>query len=209
MKNPHENIRNIIFDLGGVLLNIDYRKTEEAFSRLGISREAQGFNKEIQTEIFKQLERGQLSGPDFIREINALIPARTAGEITSAWNAMLLDFPIQRFNLLQKLSEKYRLFLLSNTNIIHLKAFREIIEDAVGWNAFENLFEGIGLSHELGQRKPDEVIFETLLKKYELRPKETLFIDDTPMHVAAAKKTGINAIHLEDGQQITDLLKDF
>lgn len=209
MEKEPEKIENIIFDLGGVLLNIEYNKTIEAFRTLGMANPEQAFSKEVQADFFQGFEKGLISETVFISEINKEFKNATPLEIIDAWCALLGDFPNQRFEYLQKLSKKYRLFLLSNTNIIHLKAFEKIIDNAVGWNNFTSLFEGIGYSHELNMRKPDTDIFMKMIDKYELNPARTCFIDDTDVHVATANSLGITAFHLKDGKEIWDVLEGF
>lgn len=200
--------KNIIFDLGGVLLNIDYLKTVEAFGGLGLIHPEQAFSKEVQAELFRDLESGRISGADFLAILNKHIPGADISQIKDAWNALLLDFPVARFEFLKQLSEKYRLYLLSNTNAIHLEKFKTIIDQSVGWNNFNRIFQGIGYSHELKARKPDAEVFQKMLVKYHLKPDESLFIDDTEMHVLTARSLGIDAIHLENNQEISEILKD-
>ena len=209
MEKKQDKIKNIIFDLGGVLLNIDYQKTVNAFKALGMPNPEQAFTKEIQAEFFQQFEKGLISEEVFIAEIKKQLKNVSSHDIVEAWCALLEDFPRERFEFLNSLSGKYRIFLLSNTNIIHLKAFQEIIESAVGWDAFISIFEGMGYSHELNMRKPNADIFKKMMIMYNLDPSETCFIDDTTEHVATAKSLGINAMHLPDKTDIRDLLKDF
>lgn len=200
--------KNIIFDLGGVLLNIDYSKTVQAFGKLGLINPKQAFTKEVQAELFRDLECGRISNSDFLSILNRHIPNANTAQIKDAWNALLLDFPASRFDFLKHLAKDYSLFLLSNTNAIHLEKFKTIIEESVGWNNFNHLFQGIGYSHELKARKPDADIFQKMITKYHLNPTETLFIDDTEMHVLTARSLGIDAIHLKNNQEISEVLKD-
>ncbi|NEN24788.1 HAD family phosphatase [Cryomorpha ignava] len=209
MEKAQEKIKNIIFDLGGVLLNIDYDKTVEAFRALGMADPEQAFSKEVQAGFFQEFEKGFISETVFVSEINKEFKDASPQEIMDAWCALLGDFPNQRFEYLKKLSKSYRLFLLSNTNIIHLKAFEKIIDKAIGWNNFLLLFEGIGYSHELNMRKPNADIFMKMMDKYNLQPAETCFIDDTDVHVATANSLGITAFHLTNGKEIWDILEGF
>lgn len=209
MEKESKTIKNIIFDLGGVLLNIDYLKTVEAFGKLGMTSPEQAFSKEIQADLFQRFEKGLISENVFVSEINKVLSSASPQDIINAWCALLGDFPIERYTYLHELSKKYRLFLLSNTNITHLKAFEKIIDEAVGWNNFTSLFEGIGYSHELKMRKPDGEIFMKMMEKYNLNPAETCFIDDTDVHVATANSLGIKAYHLSEGKEIWDVLKGF
>lgn len=199
-------IKNIIFDFGGVLLNIDYLKTITAFEALGMHEPAQAFSKEVQAQFFQEFEKGMITEKVFISEIQKHLKNVSSDDVTRAWNALLEDFPVERFYYLSRLKEKYKLFLLSNTNIIHEKEFVKTIDAAVGWENFKNLFEAIGYSHEMRMRKPDAEIFYAILEQHNLKPQETVFIDDTLMHVEAARKTGIHGIHLPSGKEIWDVL---
>jgi len=206
MEKDQQKIKNIIFDLGGVLLNIDYLKTVDAFAKLGMENPEQAFSKEIQAEYFQKFEKGLISESVFVSEIQKQFENVSSREVVNAWNALLGDFPVKRFEYLQSLKPKYRLFLLSNTNIIHLNAFRKIIDSSVGWSEFSALFDGIGYSHEMKMRKPDAEIFNEIMNMYDLKPGETCFIDDTEMHVKSARTTGIVAFHLKDTEEIWDVL---
>ena len=206
MEKDQQKIKNIIFDLGGVLLNIDYHKTVDAFAKLGMENPIEAFSKEVQAEFFQTFEKGLITENVFVSEIQKQFKDVTRQSVIDAWNALLGDFPVKRYEYLQSLKSKYRLFLLSNTNIIHLKAFKDIIESSVGWNEFEALFEGTCYSHEMKMRKPDTEIFHKIMEMYNLQPHETYFIDDTQMHVEAARTTGIKAFHLRDHKEIWDTL---
>lgn len=200
-------IKNILFDLGGVLLEIDYLRTVEAFRNLGLQNPEKAFTKEIQAGLFQEFERGLIPESKFLDELNAHMPKATRTDITKAWNALLGDFPAQRLEMLKSLKNSYKLGVLSNTNIIHERAFMEIIDRSVGWNNFESLFEGLGYSHMLGERKPNMEVFRICLSQMRFKPEETLFIDDTPEHVKGARAAGLSAIHLQSGT-VEDLLRE-
>jgi putative hydrolase of the HAD superfamily len=200
-------IQNIIFDLGGVLLNIDYFRTVEAFKNLGLKDPEKAFTKEVQADLFQKFEKGEVSSEGFLLELSKHMPGAGLNEIEDAWNALLLEFPFSRYTLLKKLSRDYKLYLLSNTNAIHEKAFKGIIDDSVGWTNFESLFRAIGYSHQLGERKPNLKVFELVLKKNGLSPEHTLFIDDTIDHVLSALKLGIRAVHLSDDLTLEEILR--
>lgn len=207
MQKHRYSVKNIVFDFGGVLLNIDFNKTIQAFANLGMPNADQAYSKEIQAGFFQEFEKGMISENVFISEIQKLLKNASKDDVVNAWNALLIDFPIDRFYYLSKLKKKYKLFLLSNTNSIHEKAFMKIIDATLGWDNFNNLFDGIGYSHKMKMRKPDAEIFLELMKEYNLKPEETWFIDDTLMHVEAARKVGITALHLEEGKEIWDVLE--
>lgn len=192
------NYKNIIFDLGGVILNIDYFLTEKAFSKLGISDFKSLFSQAQQTQLFDNYEKGFISSNDFRTELKKYLPKNISNqEIDNAWNAILLDLPIERIELLEKFKTTHRTFLLSNTNDIHIETFNQYLQKDFAIPDLSNLFEKMYLSYKIGMRKPDSEIFELVLKENNLKPNETLFIDDSIQHVEAAKKLGINAYWLD------------
>lgn len=185
------NIKNIIFDWGGVVVNIDYNITVERFEQIGIPDFHNLFSQEYQSNLFKDFERGKVS-PDLIRDelkkhANADI---TNEQIDAAWNAMLLDTPIERINLINSLKNKFRLFLLSNTNRIHTTSYLERFKAEQNIDFFD-LFDKIYLSCEVGMRKPDEEIYKYVCDNAMISPNETLFIDDTEHNLITASNFGI------------------
>lgn len=202
-------VRNIIFDLGGVLLKIDYDKTTEAFRKLGLERPEEAFTKYRQAALFQEFEKGTVSAASFIDRLRQEIPHASEANIKEAWCALLGDMPDLSLTILGKLKEKgYRIFLLSNTNAIHKDAFENHIEKAHGTEKFHGLFERIYYSHIMGMRKPDAHIFETVLGENELKAEETLFIDDTEEHIEGALKVGIRALHLQEMSELSSLLRE-
>jgi len=199
-------IKNIIFDLGGVILNIDYQLTENAFKDLGMQNFDEVYSQQKQSGLFDHFETGKLSSKEFIQQIkseaNLLVDDQ---EIVDAWNAMLLDLPKERIALLNKLKEKHITFLLSNTNEIHFKAFCKIVEKETGQASLSPFFNEVFYSHEIQLRKPEKEAFNHILLKYDLQPSETLFIDDSPQHIASAKEMGIITYYLQKGEDILDL----
>ena len=206
---PPGTLRNLIFDLGGVLLNIDYQRPIAAFRRLSTAAAPLAFNQQAQAPLFDALEIGALSDADFrldLREAYQIPAVVPDAALDAAWNAILLDLPRPRVALLQALrAVGYRLFLLSNTNGLHRAAFDAIIRAAHPDlpNALADLFDGVYYSHEVGLRKPDPAIFRRVLIDHDLLPAQTLFIDDSPQHVAAAHALGLHAVWLGPGQDIT------
>lgn len=198
-----ENVRHIIFDLGGVLLNIDYNLTEEAFVKLGITDFPDMYSQLKQTTLFDDFEIGKITAEAFISGLqqHASI-SLTEKDIIGAWNAMLLDFPLRRLQILQQLRTYYDLFLLSNTNKIHETAFNDILRRENGIQHIGAFFDRVYLSHRIGMRKPDVEVFEMILSENGLKPEHTLFIDDSPQHIEGAKKLGIQTIWLEPGMTI-------
>ncbi len=199
-------IKNIIFDLGGVILNIDYNLTSQAFKSLGLTDFDQAYSQAKQNHLFDKLETGELSEEAFYSQMKTYFSkAISENEIKTAWNAMLLDLPEERIRLLKKLSKKYRLFLLSNTNSIHYKAYSTYLKNTFGKMIFDDIFEKQYLSFEIGMRKPDKKIFEYILSENNLINSETLFIDDSIQHIHGANNTGIITHHLQLPETITEL----
>ncbi len=201
-------IKNIIFDLGGVILNIDYNKTANAFRQIGLKNFDDIYSQAKQNQVFDKLETGEFTSNEFRKYIKGIVPSLQYSDIDKAWNAMLLDLPVERIVLLKKLKKKYRLFLLSNTNEIHIKAFRKIIQSSYDENIFDAIFEHQYYSSEMGMRKPNADCFQCVLEKNKLDPCETLFIDDSIQHVEGARKLQIQAYHLIPGEDITELFLD-
>lgn len=198
-----KGIKHIIFDLGGVLLNIDYTLTEKAFQAAGVSNFHDCFSQLKQTDLFDKLEMGQIPAAEFIAAMQkASDTAITEEQVIHAWNAMLLDFPVRRLQLLQQLQLYYDLFLLSNTNEIHEKAFNEILMRTHGIPTIGVFFDKVYYSHRVGLRKPMNEIFERVLTENGLKAADTLFIDDSPQHIETAKQLGIQTIYLEKGMTI-------
>jgi putative hydrolase of the HAD superfamily len=192
-----KGVRHIIFDLGGVLLNIDYKRTEDAFVQAGITNFAELYTQAAQTQLFSDFETGKITSEEFVAAIQKLCPQPiTEQQIIDCWNAMLLDFPVRRLQILQQLCLYYDLFLLSNTNAIHEEAFNDILFRQHGIPTIGVFFHKAYYSHHVGLRKPSPEIFELILKEYDLNPAHTLFIDDSEQHIATANQLGIQTIHL-------------
>ncbi len=191
-------IKNIIFDFGGVLLDVDYFATEKAFEQLGIPNFGPMFSQASQSTLFDQLEIGTITPEAFCEQFREKTSSKLTDEqITQAWNAMLGSMPQERVQLLIDLKEKYRIFAFSNTNAIHMKAFTKTLKEENGINDFPAMFEKAYFSHQLGMRKPHPEGFECIISENSLIPAETLFIDDTARHVEGAKKVGIQGHFLD------------
>ncbi len=203
----YNSIPNIIFDLGGVLLNIDPNQAVRSFKEIGLV-DTDLIKKEYQTNgLFDRLEKGTISADRFRSEIRVHIEAEVSDEqIDIAWNSMLLDLPYERLMMLERLKKNHRIFLLSNTNIIHCEAYLKMISEVHGV-CFSDFFEKDYYSHNMGLRKPDPTIYTTLLKNEGLVASETLFIDDMYANYQAAKLVGMQAhfLDLENGETILDL----
>ena len=203
------NIKNIIFDLGGVIINIDYQKTIDAFKKLSKADATIEFNQKNQSELFDELETGRISNEAFRQKVREHYQvAGSDEEIDAAWNAMLLDIPKERIELLRALRKDHKLFLLSNTNAIHLIAFNKIVQDSFGMPALDELFDKCYYSHLVDDRKPNPAIFERIVAENNLQKAETLFIDDSIQHIESAEKVGIKTLHLAPPLTINQVFAD-
>jgi putative hydrolase of the HAD superfamily len=199
-----KNCKAIIFDLGGVLLNIDYRLTIEAFNELGMKNADLFYSKKIQNPIFDKIEVGAINPKEFLDALQKECKNASIEQVENAWNSILLDLPENRLDCIKKLKNNYKIFLLSNTNEIHIKAFRKKIGEKQ-WEAFSSLFDKMYLSHQIGFRKPGKEAFQIILEENKLKPNEVFFIDDSPQHIEAAKKLGIHCHYLVEGVEICSL----
>ena len=195
----------VIFDLGGVIIHIDYAATIHAFENLGHSDFHTLYSQAQQSGLFDELETGKISGQRFVNELLPYLKAGTSpNKVVAAWNALIGAVPKERIELLQKVREKHPTFLLSNTNELHMQAVLR------SWNASSNqpmsdFFDHIYLSHEIGMRKPNAEIFEFVCRENHLNPAETLFIDDSIQHIEGAKSCGLQTVHLTDFAMLDQL----
>jgi putative hydrolase of the HAD superfamily len=188
-----QNIKNIIFDYGNVIFSIDFYLAQKAFTALGINRADEFFGHLQQDAIFDAFDRGEITAIQFrdrIREI-AGNPQLTDKQIDAAWNSMLLGIAQGNHELLLKLKNKYRTFLMSNINDIHYTHIMNYLRREFNMTGNDHLFEKIYYSHLVGKRKPEAAFFQQILDENQLNPAETLFIDDSPQHLATAQQLGI------------------
>jgi len=200
-------VKNIILDFGGVLLALDYMKTQQAFVDLGCTNFEQIYSQAQQTDLFNQFDKGEVSENVFFEELKNL-SGLTIDDIKHAWNAMLINLPKENYLLLKELKNKYRVFLLSNTNEMHITAFEKLIPETCSLPEFESMFEKIYYSCRINLRKPDVECFLHVLNDSNLNPAETIFIDDSIQHIEGAKKSGITPYWLQKGVSTTSLLKE-
>ena len=201
--NIMAQIKNIIFDLGGVLLNLDFKRTIDAFEKLGLTDFENMFSQFKADELFTNLETGRLNEADFYAAVKKRTEKTiTEAEIDHAWNALILDFRMESLAFLESLSPKYKLYLLSNTNIIHLKYFKHLFTRKTGKPLLDAYFSKAWYSNEVGLRKPGAEIFEFALKAGNLVAAETLFIDDTFANIETAQKLGFKTHLLLPSERI-------
>jgi putative hydrolase of the HAD superfamily len=199
------SIKNIIFDLGGIFINIDFARTKKAFKELGITDFDNYFTQHHASELFELLETGKISNEEFHNSFveHTGVPL-TYEQVKDAWNALLLDFPPERLEWLKRIRKHYKIFLFSNTNKIHYDAFMESFRQQFGED-FNQYFIKAYYSHEMGMRKPYPESFQFILDEQGLKPEETLFVDDTLKNIEGAKKVGLQTVHLVAPQTVEDL----
>ena len=201
-----QKTKAIIFDLGGVILNIDYNLTRKAFENAGIKNFHDMYSQASADELFSSLETGKISNDNFYKEFNKRTGLNLPVEqIEHAWNAMLLTFREDSLTFLDSIRSQYNLYLLSNTNHIHLAAFNKIYHATERSKTFNKYFDKAYYSCEMGLRKPNSNIYEFVLKENNLTPGNTIFVDDSVQNVEAARLVGMQAILLEPGKFIEDL----
>lgn len=195
-------INTIIFDFGDVFVNLNKETSVEAFKKLGLENP----NDEL-IELNSRFEVGQITEDEFLEGFKKHIPNARADEIRAAWNSLIGEFPLHRLEFLQMLCGRFRLFLLTNTDSIHIDHF----EQSVGMTFsrdFYGCFEKVYYSYEIGKRKPDREIFEYIIRKHDLNPARTLFIDDKKENTDAASQTGLKVWNLQPGvEDVVDLFE--
>jgi len=190
-------IKNIIFDFGDIFINLDKQVVFRALENNGIHEFLPKYHS-----INEEFEVGKISPQEFVERLQLDFPHLTAQALIDIWNSMLLDFPEYRLNFLEKLAQenRHRLFLLSNTNALHIPHVTKIM-GAERYGRFKNSFEQFYLSHEIHMRKPNDEIFQFVLDQNNLKPEQTLFIDDTQENTDAASQLGIKTWNLIVGKE--------
>lgn len=195
-------INTIIFDFGDIFINLEKEAQIEAFKKLGLD----GPNEEL-IEMNDKFEKGEVSELEFIESFYKFIPNASIEEIRTAWNTIIGDFPLYRLEFLQLLSHKYKLFLLTNTDEIHISRFEHMAGISF-FSDFYQCFEKVFYSYEMGMRKPDPAIFTSIINKYDLSPKRTLFVDDKKVNTDAAESLGLYVWNLQVGKEdVVDLFE--
>jgi FMN phosphatase YigB (HAD superfamily) len=185
-------VKNIIFDWGGVITDLHIDSIILAFKNLGFDRLDEAFARDADQNFFLRFEIGKIKEGEFLQILhNHLHPEVTDRQILDAWNSILGELPAERWIILNEVKKSYRTFLLSNTNSLHLSYYSQKLSALYGRDSFGHLFEKTYYSHILGMRKPDREIYEYVLNDSRLDPCKTLFIDDNPENIATAQELGI------------------
>ncbi len=203
------NIKNIIFDFGGVIINIDTDRIGSMLAKKGVDNLLELHEHLFRNDIYNLLETGHISPQQFRDEIKSGVKIPVSDkDIDEAWNSIILDIPPERVRLLEGIRENYSTYLLSNTNIIHFDFYNRYFANTFAYDKLADIFDGAYFSHEMGVRKPDTEIYKRVLKESDLVPEETLFIDDNEENVKAACLVGIQGYHLNGGTELMSLFKD-
>ena len=202
-----KNITTLIFDFGGVLIDLDINQCILNFNRLGLENVEQYLNNFAQSGFFMQLEKGQISAAEFRNEIRKLTPNKlTDTQIDEAWCSFLLEIPEEKLEMLIELRKKFRVLLLSNTNIIHFPNSEKLLFTNKGRQLSE-YFDRCYLSYEMKMAKPDLQIFKNILASENVQPNECLFLDDGLKNTLQAQKLGIQTYLVNEHEDLSFLLQ--
>jgi putative hydrolase of the HAD superfamily len=203
-----KGIKNIIFDFGGVIIDIDFCLSINTFVKLGAKNFDKIYSQSKQSGIFDELDKGLISPDTFCNALKKYLPPTISiQQIIDAWNAILIGIPEHRIHLLEEIRKHYRTFLLSNTNIIHYPVYIKELQEEYGYKDLSELFEKIYLSFEMKIRKPNTAFYKMVLKENSLKPEETLFIDDSEQNLSPASVLGMKTIFLQNGMDVTNLFE--
>lgn len=206
MKLALTDTRNIIFDLGNVLLNLDFEASIQAFHKLGLRDDIISSQQAYSDPAFLYLETGRISPEIFRERVRELLrnPGLSDEQIDNAWYAMIGDIPAKRVEVLKQLRKKYRVFLFSNTNAIHIGRLMPTFNKIYGFE-FSSLFDAVFYSHEINDRKPELSAFKKVIDLSGVLPEESLFVDDIKQNVDAAGNAGLKTLWLQPGMEMADL----
>lgn len=200
--------RNLVFDIGDVIIGIDYTSTVRAFQQLATVDFNEIVSYAKQHPIFDQFEKGQITTADFRNLLRQFLkPDTTDAQIDNAWNAILIHYPKTKLELLEQLKNKYRVFALSNINEIHICELDRVAQTQLGKTRFADFFHHAYYSNEIGHRKPEPDIYNYVALQQNLLPHETFFVDDKAENVAVAKALGWQAFQLTNRNELMHLLQ--
>lgn len=206
-----KGVKNIILDLGGVIINLNQDLTYHSYQKL-LPNHFNEIEKELdKQDILNRFETAEVSEADFLSFFKDFNSNISVDDLIDAWNRMLLDIPKERIELIKELSASYNVYLLSNTNPIHLRAINNYVLQHFEIKNLDVLFKKVYYSHEIKFRKPNKAIFEYVLNDSKLKPEDTLFIDDSEEHVLTANQLGIKTHHLnlKENQTLTQLFNEY
>lgn len=204
MEQP-PNFKNILFDLGGVILDINIRATQKKFYELGFPANLLQYPENMSTDIFFKYQTGRIGTAAFRDKLREVAGVNvTDAELDDAWNAMIIGIPEERTRLLKRLSEQYDLYLLSNTSALHAPVFEKMYLQSAGVS-IHDVFTKIYYSFEIGRHKPDSDAWEFVIEDAGIKPEETLFLDDSIQNIKASQELGFRAIHIHEKTHLLNL----
>jgi putative hydrolase of the HAD superfamily len=206
MKIDLTNISNIIFDLGRVLLNLDFDASIKAFQELGLKNDVLDKQQAYSDPVFYDLEVGKISPEEFCNGVRRLLGNSQLSneQIENAWYSMILDIPANRVKVVQELSKTYNIYLFSNTNQIHIERLQKAFKTEYGFD-FSSLFVKDFYSHEINARKPDLNSYQKVIELSGVNPEQSIFIDDLEKNIISAQQAGLNTFWLKDGMEMTTI----
>jgi glucose-1-phosphatase len=206
MKADLTGIKNIIFDLGGVLLNLDFDASIKTFQDIGLKNEVVDYQQAYADPVFYELETGKVTPANFRERVRRILnnPHATDAEIDDAWCAVFSGIPVNRVKKIQELGKKYNLFLFSNTNHIHIKRLHAEFKAEHGIK-LPSLFIESYYSHDINERKPDLSAFQKVIRLSGVKPEETLFVDDLEKNIVGAEKAGLKTFWLKKGMELSEI----
>ncbi|HKJ79404.1 MAG TPA: HAD family phosphatase [Prolixibacteraceae bacterium] len=206
MKPNLTGIKNIIFDLGNVLLNLDFNASINAFKKLGLSETVVDKQQAYADPVFYDLEVGRITPGVFRKRVRKILNNENATDqqIDDAWYGMILDIPAHRVKLVQKLQKYYKVYLFSNTNHIHISRLQKEFKEQHGID-FQSLFVKAFYSHEIHARKPDFQSYQKVIERSGINPAESLFIDDLEKNIIGGEKACLNTFWLKNGKDVVEL----
>lgn len=208
MASPPKSFSALLFDLGGVLYDIDVQRSMDAFAAMGLENFDQLYNLKEQTDLFDALEKGQIGENEFEAAIAKHFPKKPeAGRITRAWQALLIQMRRENVDILQRLRKKYPIYLASNTNIMHLQPIDAEIKEQFGLPELRVLFDKAYFSFEIGLRKPDLEFFDHIIRDAGLDPSATLFLDDNEDNVKGGLAAGLFSLKMERNSDLEAMLQ--
>jgi len=209
LKSILDNLSTIIFDLGGVLIDLDTSRSVKTFALLSGLSEKEVYSKFLDDGWSYAFEKGEIDSATFRNEVRKSLGIEVSdNQIDQAWNEMLLDIPYARLKMVADLRNKYQLFVLSNTNAIHIEAFNRKVAVSTNGGIITDYFDKVYYSNELGMRKPDTEIFAHVIAANNLNPQQTLFIDDMENNIIGAQSVGLRTVHLSNQDYLTELFSE-
>ncbi len=204
-----KKINSIIFDLGGVLYDIDVQLSVKAFEELGLKSFDGLYSLKEQSLLFDELETGVIDKAEFIKRMNHFSGlSLNEKQVVNAWNSLLIGVKPETIAILKELRKEYKIFLLSNTNEIHLECINNYMNTVYGINNLSSLFDKAYYSCRLGMRKPGKEIYEYVINDAGINAQKTIFIDDNKDNIISGNKAGILSVLMERGADLQALLNN-